>query len=1715
MRKAIKVILWILFSIILLILGAALFLNSQWGQNIVRGRAEKFLAGKLHTEVRIGFLGVGFPKFVVIKDVLVRDRAQDTLLSVRELKVDISMLRLLNKKIDVQQVILTGVHSHIYRASYDTNFNFTYIIDAFAGKGDATTEPQAEEPADTSSSKPFTIDIGRVRLNDIHARFDDHTGGMLLAVDLDKLDLRMKKVDLQQMRFHVKDLAVEGLQTIYIQDTSYLPPDEDKEPGNADLQLAADNISLQKVAFRYRDKLNKMLFAVSLGKLELELNKFGLADNVVDVERLDLSNTGAELVMGKNATPPAVVDTIVTIDTTEGWRVAAGKVRLAGVSFRMDNENELHQPRGMDYAHMYLKGVELDAEKLRYSTDSISGAIKHLAANEQSGVKVKELRTNFTYDPQGAVLNDLYLETPGTVLQDHLEVHYPSLDSIAQQLPLMQLNVDLRRSKVAMSDVLLFVPDLAQQKMFAENADASLQLEARIIGQLRDLDISRLYAKGLTNTEILLRGRLTGLPDADRVGYDLHIATLRSCAKDVNPFVPDSVLMSVRIPDQFSITGKVAGTVQDYNTDLNLSSTDGMAYLKGYLHMSPGKGRERYDMLINTADLNVGRIIRQDSMLGRVTANFVAKGTGLDPKAMSASVDGNIISAMVKGYRYHDMRLYGRMADKQGDLDLMCTDPNVRIQLKGHADLRGEHPAVKADIRIDSIDLQALRLYATELRASGTIHADFPVLDPDYPQGRFIWWQPVVNADGKRYFLDSLYIISRPSADTGQNIIADLGVLTASITGKTPLRKIGPILADHIDRHYKFPKRKKDSTGRAADTALAATPKPSDTATLPADYSLHVVADVVDRPMLRGILPDLKSFDSIHLRCSLTPRTLLLDVTMPDIVYGTTTISQGIVTVRGTDSAFTYRITADQIKQSQFSLYYADINGRIEQNLITTSITLADAESKERFVLEASMQKVGDSQIVHLEPGLKLDYRDWEVAQPNRIVLAGGGFYISNFQISNAGQYIKANSEAPRVNAPMKIDISNFALANLTKAISTGDTLVADGMLTATVNIEQFSPATRISGDVAIRSLVVMGDTLGDLHVTADNKQDNAIAAKVDLKGKGNDIAMNGTYYLKPVNGNDLKFDVDVNTLSLQTFESLAQHQIKNSSGFIKGKLAIQGAIKAPKITGELRTEDLTTTITQLNAEYRLPAEKIVFSEEGIVLNDLDIHDKDNNKATINGKIDTRDLDKIDLDLNVRANQWRVVQSTARDNKLFYGDLLVTANINVKGPMEAPGVDGTLRILKGTEMTIVNPESKPEIESRKGIVRFVNMRDTARRNVLAPRNRPPAQRTSYRSSDVNVNITADKEASFTLKLDQGSGDLLTVKGDANINAAINQAGNITLTGMYSLNDGAYQLNYNLVKRKFRIAKGSTITFAGDPVKNTTLDVTAVYEAQVPPYDLVQREVSDPAQLNYYKQRLPFNVNLYMTGPVMTPYLSFDVRLPEGRALRMAADQVELVQSKLAQVRTDTSELNKQVFAVLVLNRFVSDDPFSSGAGSSASFAAMQSVSTFLGEQLDRAADRFVKGVDLSVDLATTEDYTTGSLRQRTNLGLAASKQLLNDRLKLTLGNNFELEGAQNNNNNQASYIPSNLAADYMLSPDGKYVLRAYRQAYDVGVLQGFVTEAGVNFIVSLDYNNFRRAIRGNRNRNRNDSTVIPRTQKGPADTTGKKDKTPKRKKGTK
>uniref|UniRef100_UPI0040479728 translocation/assembly module TamB domain-containing protein n=1 Tax=Flavobacterium sp. TaxID=239 RepID=UPI0040479728 len=205
---------------------------------------------------------------------------------------------------------------------------------------------------------------------------------------------------------------------------------------------------------------------------------------------------------------------------------------------------------------------------------------------------------------------------------------------------------------------------------------------------------------------------------------------------------------------------------------------------------------------------------------------------------------------------------------------------------------------------------------------------------------------------------------------------------------------------------------------------------------------------------------------------------------------------------------------------------------------------------------------------------------------------------------------------------------------------------------------------------------------------------------------------------------------------------------------------------------------------------------------------------------------------------------------------------------------------------------------------------------------------------------------------------------------------------------------------------------------------------------------------------------------------MRPEINFDIVLPDGNN-DVSTEVINTTKAKLEQIRQQEDVLNKQVFAVLLLNRFIGENPFQSESGGlSATNLAKQSASRILSEQLNQLAGDLVQGFEIDFDLEATEDYSSGQKQDRTDLNVGISKELLDDRLKVTVGSSFGIEGSQNENE-QASNIAGDVTAEYLITKDGRYKLKAYRKNNYQVALQGQVIETGVAFIITMNYDKFK------------------------------------------
>ena len=335
--------------------------------------------------------------------------------------------------------------------------------------------------------------------------------------------------------------------------------------------------------------------------------------------------------------------------------------------------------------------------------------------------------------------------------------------------------------------------------------------------------------------------------------------------------------------------------------------------------------------------------------------------------------------------------------------------------------------------------------------------------------------------------------------------------------------------------------------------------------------------------------------------------------------------------------------------------------------------------------------------------------------------------------------------------------------------------------------------------------------------------------------------------------------------------------------------------------------------------------------------------------------------------------------------------------------------------------------------------------------------------------DLSSIIEVDKEATLRLLMDPASSDSLVVRGEAALSFTMDRSGKMSLTGAYNLNDGSYLISLeSVIKRKFDINPGSTIIWNGDPL-DAAININAIYSVKAAPFDLVSEQMAGltEAEKGAYKQMYPFMVMLKLRGAILKPEISFEIQLaPEDKGILNGA-----VNQKLILLNEDPSLLNKQVFALLVLGRFVQEKPLETASGGTSSLIR-STVSNFLSAQLNQLSSKFVKGVELNFDIQSFDDYQSGQAQGRTKVEIGLKKQLFNDRLSVEVGGAVDVEG-EAAKQNSASNITGDVKVEYKLSKDGRYRLKGFRHNQYEGAIDGQLIETGIGFVLVRDFNNWK------------------------------------------
>lgn len=1634
LKKILKITGWFVGIILLLLVSIILLIRLPSVQNRLTQKAIRFVEDKIGTKVQLQNIFISFPKKIVLKGLYLEDQSKDTLLYIDQLSIDTDLWALTHKSIQLNEIDLRGTNVFISRSD-NAAFNFEYILSAFS---DSTA-------VETNEGSVWRFSLEDIDLTNVSISYADDLLGNNLQAKVGSLKIEMKEFDLTHSVFNANSIEWSNSKVQFTQSKENTASSEStNESDTTPFSMNFGSIDLNKISITYTHSLLQQKLDATIGQFSIEANQIDWVHHSIDLDKIELHDSFVSYFQAganKNEMPPGT--TLASLKLPD-WDIKLSELELSNNGFQYQDFNKPTTKNSFDPSHLWLKEIQVKAENMRLSKEGIQVSIKNLSASEQHGFVINSLTGQLALT-NTSLTEDLTIKTQNSQLGIKSSATFESLDQLLTQYEHLPFKVSLSNSTIALKDVLHFTPTLLDGIPVTLPKQTKFAIDAALHGTLNELIAEHVNLNSLSNTALSLQGSIKGLPDIDKIILDIQIKKLQTSSKDIKNIVTDSLLpSSIQLPEWMELVGNFKGTLKQPKVYAVLTSDVGS--VEGNYNTITTALQTSYQAIINTSQLDIGKILKQPE-LGKLDVAASITGSGFTMEKLDAAIDVEVKSFVYNDYTYKDFKLNGTLKKYFFTGNAALSDKNLDFDLKGSMDYQHEIPHYVFTLNLKNADFNELHLSERPLKVRASLDLDLATSDFKIVNGTMgIRDVGIYNGDAL-YRVDSLLFVALDQEGKSELSIRS-EILIGDFKGTFNVFDIGTVLKQHINRYFSL-----------NNDDVVDFKKPQN---FTFDFTLK------NTDLLTEIFfPDLTSFipGKIQGAFDSEKQLLDLDIAITKIKYATSKLDSFTVNITSNSRALLYSVKLHEFEYNSLKIAALRLQGELANNVIETNLLILDSLDKEKYLLSGAIKSDPEGFRYSLNPDpLLLNYEQWLTPSDNYLKI-GNGVLAHNFSLSKEDE--KFSIVTTPNDSTISFDFLHWKLSTLTQLVEGIEPV--SGEMNGNIKITT-SQSGEFSSTLQVSDLFIQEKELGNLSLSLLYKA-NRYAVDMKVKGHRSTISAKGFYApdATPV------FDLDVNLspLDVSVIEPFSGHQLKEVTGFVTGTLKVSGTMKTPVIRGKLTFNEVHFLSTYLNNTFTLNKESIVFKDEGIALNSFKVIDEKKNAATLDGIILTKAYRNFDFDLKVNAKDFQLLNTETTDNALYYGHLTVNVNARITGGMNQPVINGALKIGDGSELTYVVPAEEKSALEQKGIVQFVN-NNAHKDPFLKDISMLDTAQVLFRGMDVDVTIDLTDKSTLNIVIDPVTGDKLSLKGNSTLVYNSESSGSTNLSGRYEITSGTYNFTfYKLTKREFDIVKGSSITWSGDPL-NASMNIRALYRVETSPLDLVYNQInsSNQSELNSYSVRLPFLVYMNIGGKLLVPEIKFELDMPDDKRNVFGG----AIYSKLQDINTRESDLNKQVFALLILKRFISDNPFETQVSSSLNNTARVSVSKLLSEQLNRLSEN-VKGVKLNFDVKSFETSTGTEVKGQTKLQLGVSKNLFNDRLVVKLAGNVDIEGESTNQKDITEYI-GDLALEFKLTPDGRLRLTGFRNSnYDM--IAGELTETGAGLIYIKDYNAFKELFKSN------------------------------------
>jgi hypothetical protein len=1635
--KAFKIILWVVLIFVLIFVIIAGLIHIPSVQNKIVDAATSFVSKKTHTKVEIKNISIKFPKTVVIEGLFLEDTKKDTLIYAGTAKINIALYGLFSREIAINSVSLEDAVIRLYSSKTDPLFNYNFLITSFAG---STQQMQT----DTLKASKWTFSLDDVSLKNIRFTYNDVYAGINVFAAIQKSEFSVNEMAPKKSLYRFNEMVLEGL-NIIVQTTepaNQLANSQNGKPIKDLPTITAQKLQLINSTVNYTDSLNYLSVNTKIDRIKLEKGHVDVQKELVTFDYINLSESDIRY----HTFEPEIVGSPGSPGKSN-WKVSVNRIDAANnfLIYKIGDGTELTNE--FDGQHLELAQLTFEASDFYYDSELTKISVKNLSTINQNYFVVNSLETDFSMDQHSITADKLKLKTPDSSIDADFHVEFTSLANFIDSLQFSNINLVMRKVSLKNPDVLYFNAELKKQPFFKNPANITT-MKGSVHGPLNNLTGKNLFIKTGTNTVLETDFNIRGLPDAKTATYNFPNLKIISGKKDMELMAGDSIPENIALPENINLQIAFKGEIKSFETTVIAGSSFGDAQLSATIDKS-----ENFSGKINTTNFDLGKLLKDSIMYGPLSLTAETSGHGLDKNTVAAKIKAEVSQIYLYQYTYHNFNLDGNISGKEFEGKMNLNDENAVFDFDGLVGLNPDQERIKFRLNVEGADLQKLNFTKNDIRIALVAAADLKGGTVKKLNGSAAVTNMIIAQGEKTYTLDSV-IFASVNETRKSELNFSSALVGVKYSGTISPADISAELHNFINNYFPF----------ADDNQPEKSREPSDF-NFEIQLHNHPILSQVFFPLLKEFEPGIieGNFDS-------EKNDLKINAKMKKIVYGTTEIKDFEFDVNSNPGALNFKISGSAVGNAQINLENFLIDGKLADNKINTTISSVDEKKSKKILITSEITKNGENLRLALDPsGFYLADKQWDIDADNYIEFGKQGFLIHHLFMNKTGSEVNVASVNDRFNDDLSVEIRNFKLEDISGIIEK-DTGFVRGTVDGNAMLKRVNDSYGLVADVKITNLFVSGIPVGNLTVKAENPTREKFDIDLNLSGTENNLTTKG-YYIANGGDNSISLTTEIQSLSLKTIEAFSMGTITEASGNLSGNFLVEGNSTYPEITGELVFKNAFITPAVLNNRLEIKDETFQLKKNGIYFNDFTIHDASQNAAVINGAVNMNHFTDFAFALSVSTSDFLLFNTTAKDNKVFFGRMIIDSEIDVTGPMELPVVNATIKIKKGSNFTFAVPEDKLTTNKGEGVIEFENKQKL--HPILTRENNKQIQQTNLTGFDIYSVIEIDKQATLRLLLDPSSTDSLVVRGEAALSFTMDRSGQMSLTGAYNLNDGSYLVSLeSLLKRTFDIDNGSTITWNGDPFE-AEVEIDATYSVRASPIDLMLDQMAGltETERSEYKQRYLFLVILKLKGDILHPEIGFEIQLrPEDKGILSGA-----VNQKLKLLNEDVSALNKQVFALLVLGRFIQENPLQTEAGGTSTFVRA-TVGKILSQQINQWSSKVLPGVDLNFDIQSYNRYQTGQAEGRTQVDIGLKKQLFKERLSIQLGGTLEVEGAKAKQNS-ASDIASDVVLEYKITKDGRYRLKGFRQNQYESDIDGQFVETGVGISYVRDFDKWKNFFR--------------------------------------